>query len=66
MKMSLQTRVSIFITLIIVGTSVISTYLFATVHRQSAETGRITRGMTLSYALSQAAEEGLINENLTF
>ena len=60
----MQTKVSVFITLIIVVTSVISTYLFTTQYKQSKEKGRIERGAALSYALSKAAEEGLLNENL--
>jgi PAS domain S-box-containing protein len=63
-KISLQAKVSVFITLIIVVISVLSTYLFTTQYKQSKEKGRIERGSALSYALSKAAEEGLLNENL--
>jgi signal transduction histidine kinase/CheY-like chemotaxis protein/HAMP domain-containing protein len=64
MRLSLQTRVSVFITLIIVAVSLVSTYLFVAVHLHSEEEGLIARGAALSYALSKAAEEGLIDEDL--
>lgn len=64
MKLSLKTKVSIFLTLVIIIISVISTYLFTSAHSRSKEKGRIIRGTALCYALSKAAEEGLINENL--
>ncbi|MDA8079330.1 MAG: response regulator [Nitrospiraceae bacterium] len=64
MKMPLQTRVSAFITLIIILISSISTYLFITTHKQSKERGMIARGTALSFALSKAAEDGIINEDL--
>lgn len=63
-KISLQTKVSVFITLLIVVISALSTYLFTTRYKQSMERGKIERGTALSYALSKAAGEGLLNENL--
>jgi signal transduction histidine kinase/CheY-like chemotaxis protein len=65
MRLSLQTRVSVFITLIMVAVSLVSTYLFVTAHLRSEEKGMTARGTALSYALSQAAEEGLVNEDLS-
>jgi PAS domain S-box-containing protein len=64
MKVSLKTKVAVFIALIIISISAISTYLFISTHSQSKEKGRIIRGMAFSYALSKAAEEGLVAENL--
>lgn len=64
MKISLQTKVAVFITLIIVSISAISTFLFTTAHSRSKGKGRIIRGTALGYALSHAAEEGLIHEDL--
>ncbi|MBI4689187.1 MAG: response regulator [Nitrospirae bacterium] len=64
MKVSLKTKVSTLVALLIIVISAASTYLFTSVHRNSKEQGRILRGTTLTYSLSKAAEEGLINENL--
>lgn len=64
MRVSLQTKVSVFLALIIILISAVSTYLFTTAHTRSKEQGRIVRGTALSYSLSKAAEEGLINEDL--
>ncbi|MFA4828112.1 MAG: ATP-binding protein [Thermodesulfovibrionales bacterium] len=64
MKVSLQTKVSIFLALIIILISAVSTYLFTTAHTRSKEQGRIVRGTALAYSLSKAAEEGLIHEDL--
>ena len=64
MKLSLQTRVSIVITLTIILISAVSTYLFTSAHRGSAERGLLVRGEALTYALSKAAEEGLLKEDL--
>ncbi len=62
--MSLKTKVSIFITATVVVISTVSTYLFITAHSRSMEKGLIERGSALSYALSKASEEGLVNEDL--
>jgi len=64
MKASLQTKVSVVITLTIVLISAFSTYLFTSAHQRSAERGMLVRGEALSYALSKAAEEGLLKEDL--
>ena len=65
MRLSLQTKVSIFVTLIILIISAFSTYLFTTQHGRSKERGLIIRGTALSYSLSKAAEEGLVKEDLS-
>lgn len=64
MRVSLQTKVSVFLALIIILISAVSTYLFTTAHTRSKEQGRIVRGTALAYSLSKAAEEGLIHEDL--
>lgn len=64
MKLTLRTKVSLVIALIILVISGVSTYLFTTSHSRSMEKGRIQRGAALSYALSAAAEEGLLKEDL--
>lgn len=64
MKLSLQIKVSIFITLIVVIISVITTYFFTTAYSRSKERGLMERGAALCYALSNAAEGGLIHEDL--
>jgi signal transduction histidine kinase/ActR/RegA family two-component response regulator len=63
-KLSLQTRVALFIALIVITVSVISTYLFMIGYSRSEERGLIARGDALGYSLSKAAETGLINEDL--
>ncbi len=64
MKLSLRTKVSLVITAIIIVISGASTYLFTTAHSRSKEKGRIQRGAALTYALSEAAVEGLLKEDL--
>ncbi len=64
MKLSLQAKVSLAIGLIILMISAVSTYLFTAAHSASKEKGRLLRGAALSYALSKAAEEGLLKEDL--
>ena len=64
MKLSLQAKVSLLVALIIILISAVSTYLFTTAHSRSKEKGRLQRGAAFSYALSKAAEEGLIREDL--
>ena len=64
MKLPLQAKVSLFVTLLIVLISAVSTFLFTSAHSRSREKGHILRGSALSYALSKAAEEGLSKEDL--
>ncbi len=64
MRTSLQTKASLFVTLVIVAISIVSTYLFISAYSRSKERGLIARGTALSYSLSKAAEEGLVNEDL--
>lgn len=64
MKASLKTKISIFITLVIIIISTISTYLFISAHSRAITREMIARGIALSYSLAKAAERGLINEDL--
>jgi PAS domain S-box-containing protein len=64
MKLSLRTKVSLVIAAVIIMISGVSTYLFTTAYSHSKEKGRIQRGEALSYALSEATEEGLLKEDL--
>ncbi|HCZ10686.1 MAG TPA: hypothetical protein DHV16_00190, partial [Nitrospiraceae bacterium] len=64
MKLSLQNKISIFLTLTVLAISTICTYLFISAYTVSREKELIARGTTLSYSLSRTAEEGLIRENL--
>ncbi len=64
MKASLQTKVSVFVTLTILFISSFGTYLFTSAHHRSKEREFTVRGSALAYALSKAAEEGLIKEDL--
>ena len=65
MKVSLQTKVSVFVTLIILFISSFGTYLFISAANRSKEREFDVRGSALSYALSKAAEEGLLKEDLS-
>ena len=64
MNLSLQARVAIVVTLIIVAMGSISTYIFTSAYSRSRERNRLMRGETLAYTLSKAAEEGLLKEDL--
>lgn len=64
MKISLKTKESVFITVVILVISAVSTYLFTSARSRSEERGMLERGAALSYALSKAAAEGLVHEDL--
>jgi len=64
MNISLRTKIAIFVTLIIIILSAISTYIFISQHRRSIEKEFTSRGLTLSYLLSKIAAEGLAAERL--
>ncbi len=65
MKGSLQKRVTIFITLVILIIGAVSTYLFTSAFSRSKERGLVIRGTALCSSLSKAAEEGLAKEDLS-
>lgn len=64
MRIPLKTRVSLFITIAILGISSIGTAVFTTILRRIAEKEIVARGTALSYSLARAAREGLVAENL--
>ncbi|MEJ2683884.1 MAG: ATP-binding protein [Candidatus Sulfobium sp.] len=64
MRISLRTKVVVLVTLVIVIIGAVTTFLFTAAFRRSEEGGLVKRGAALSYALSRAAEEGLVNEDL--
>ncbi|MEJ2696132.1 MAG: response regulator [Candidatus Sulfobium sp.] len=64
MRISLRTRVLVLVTLVIVVIGVVTTCFFTAAFKRSEERGLVRRGTALSYALSRAAEEGLVNEDL--
>jgi len=64
MKLSLQSKMAIFLTLTVFATSAVSSYLFISVYTDTREKELIARGTALSYILSKTAEEGLVRENL--
>ncbi|MDA8099038.1 MAG: ATP-binding protein [Nitrospiraceae bacterium] len=61
---SLQTRIAIAVTVIIVVIGTVITVFFTTTYTASRERNRIMRGETLTYTLSKAVEEGLVKEDL--
>jgi len=65
MHSSLQKRVTIFITLVILIIGALSTYLFTSAFSRSKERGLVIRGTALCTSLSKAAEEGLAKEDLS-
>lgn len=64
MRLTLRTKIAIFVTLIIFIFSGISTYFFVSQHKRHIEEEFISRGNTLSYLLSKIAAEGLAAEKL--
>lgn len=64
MKISLKTKVALFVTLVLLLISSISTYLFVAAHIESIEKELIARGTAFSYSLARTAQEGLVSENL--
>ncbi len=65
MNSSLQKKVTIFITLVILIIGALSTYLFTSAFSRSKERGLVIRGTALCTSLSKAAEEGLAKEDLS-
>lgn len=64
MRVSLKTKVASFVAVTVIVISTFSTYLYISSHKNSTEKGLVARGTALSYAISKAAAEGLVNENL--
>ncbi|MBI4681775.1 MAG: PAS domain S-box protein [Nitrospirae bacterium] len=64
MNLSLKTKLSIWIALIIVFVGAARTYYFISDTHRGIEKKLIARGEALSHSLARAAEEGLASENL--
>jgi signal transduction histidine kinase len=64
MKLTLRTRVSLFIALLVILLGTLSTLLFTVAHRRSAEREIVARGMALAQTLARAAARGLVAEDL--
>ena len=64
MNLSLRTRVSLFITVLVVLLSGTSTVFFTVAHRRTAEREIDARGTALVQTLARAAARGLVAEDL--
>ncbi|MBI5640373.1 MAG: response regulator [Nitrospirae bacterium] len=64
MSISLKTKVSLFVSLIVVVISAVSTYLFISEHRHNMERELTARGTALIHSLARASEEGLAGSDL--
>ncbi|TAN43722.1 MAG: response regulator [Nitrospirae bacterium] len=66
MKISLQSRATIFVAAVVVAASAASALFFINAHKKSMEREIIVRGITLAESLSRAIHEGVASENLDF
>ena len=64
MKLTLQTKVTVFIAATIILISLVSTLLFTNAYRRSIEREVVARGYALSDALARSVDESLAGENL--
>lgn len=64
MTLSLKTKVTLFITAVMIAASAVSTALFIAAQRKSGEREVIARGIALSDALARSVDEGLASEDL--
>ena len=64
MNLSLRTRVSLFIAVLVVLLSGTSTFFFTVAHRRTAEREIDARGTALVQTLARAASRGLVAEDL--
>ncbi len=64
MNLSLKTKVTGFIAIVVITVSAVSTLLSVSAHTKSAEREILARGIALSEALSRSVDEGLAAENL--
>jgi PAS domain S-box-containing protein len=64
MSLPIKTKVSIFVTAIIIFIGGISAALFVSAHSRALEGDLTARGIALSQSLAKAAEEGLAKEDL--
>ncbi|MBF0329625.1 MAG: response regulator [Nitrospirae bacterium] len=66
MKLTLQTRATIFVAAVVIGAGFVSSLFFINAHKKSMEREVIVRGITLAESLSMAIDEGVASENLDF
>jgi PAS domain S-box-containing protein len=66
MRLSLRTKVTAFVTAIVIIVSLVSTSYLILAHSRSIEREIIARGVTLAESLSRAVADGLAAENLEF
>ncbi len=64
MNVSLKTKVAVFIAVVVVAVSAVSTLLSIANAKRSIERELIARGIALSASLSRSVDEGLAGENL--
>ncbi len=64
MNVSLKTKVAVFIAVVVVAVSAVSTMLSISNEKRSIERELIARGIALSESLSRSVDEGLAGENL--
>ncbi|MBI5664311.1 MAG: PAS domain S-box protein [Nitrospirae bacterium] len=64
MNLSLKTKLSIWIAIIIILIGAVRTYYFISETHRGIEKKLVARGETLGHSLARAAEEGLASENL--
>lgn len=64
MRLSLQTKITLLITVVTIVTSATGSFLLISAHKKSIEREIINRGITMAEALSRAVAEGLASENL--
>ncbi len=64
MNFSLKTKVTVFIAVVVVTVSAVSTVLSISNEKRSIERELIARGIALSESLSRSVDEGLAGENL--
>ena len=64
MRLSLRTKVTAFVTAIVIIISLVSTAYLIVAHKRSMEREIVARGVTLTESLSRAVADGLASENL--
>ena len=64
MRLSLQAKITLLITVVVVATSATGSFLLISAHKRNIEREIINRGITISEALSRAVADGIASENL--
>jgi PAS domain S-box-containing protein len=65
-NLSLKTKVTVFIAVVVIAINLVSTFLFISAHKKHIEKEITARGITLAESLARAVGEGLASENLEF